>query len=114
MKVSDLPEEERDKLDQEFDELYGYYRGQKKNEARGRAEGLHRFGLCAKCTKVWYARSEYGIRWAVCMNDQPVRLDSRKPIVECTRFNEHTVQPDLWEMKAMAHIITLDEKKAGF
>lgn len=115
-KISELPSEKRRAYRREMENLdSSRFESDRRRTAIG---GMARFGICAQCLHMSFAKTDFSIAWALCTRwDHAAmgafRLNSKRPLQNCTEFNRRGFV-SLYDMQDIAWIIDISEKKAGF
>ena len=76
------------------------------------------YGLCATCTNFFYTADAYKVIFSFCifladyLGGNPIKLDSSRPVKDCTKYNKVGTL-SLWDMEKMATIIDV-KSSVGF
>lgn len=114
IKFADMEKEDKGRIRDDIEAVDSRRYDIDKKNRRGRADGIDRFGECALCNHMAFARTEVGIRFALCTRfEHMFGLNSKYPITACTEFSR-LGYVSLYDLQQIAWIIDDSTKKAGF
>lgn len=113
-KVSDLSEDEKEKLTDNLESISKTYgMNAWKHTDRPEAHWLEEYvGICYNCKSLSYARLEFGGVLAYCYHYE-TRLEGKERVMDCSSHARRGVLKlsDMWEI---ATLIDPPKRKAGF